>query len=134
MRLQGKTALISGAAHGIGYATARRFASEGAAVVIADIDEKRGDRATRQIEDEGGRARFVAVDITDHAQVDALIDLTLRELGSLDVLHNNAYVLGAGRAGELSVEDWQRTIDVCLTAYWYCTKAALGPMVAQGKG
>ena len=134
MKLQGRSALITGAAHGIGRATAARFASEGASVVIVDIDEERGERAADGIRADGGTARFVAADITDTVQVAAMVDFALKVHGRLDVLHNNAYVLGAGRVGELSQADWDRTIDVCLTAYWHCTKAALGPMVEQEHG
>ena len=134
MRLQGKTALITGAASGIGLATARRFAEEGASVVIADINEDAAREGAQLIEKDGGSADFVVADISDYDAVDAMIAFAVERFGSLDILHNNAYVLGKGRVHEVSREDWQKTIDICLTAYWYCTKVALGPMLEQGSG
>jgi meso-butanediol dehydrogenase/(S,S)-butanediol dehydrogenase/diacetyl reductase len=132
--LEGKTAVITGAARGIGRAVARRFVEEGAAVVVADIDERKGEQTVDALRADGARATFVATDVSDTAAINGLISAALREHGSVDVLHNNAYVLGQGRAHELSVEDWQRTIDVCLTSCWYATKVALVPMMEQGGG
>ncbi|WP_330231484.1 SDR family oxidoreductase [Nocardia sp. NBC_00508] len=134
MRLEGKTAVITGSAHGIGRATAERFAREGAAVVVADINQELGQRVADRIRKDGGRAAFVETDISDHAQVDAMVEFACSQFGRIDILHNNAYTLGAGRVGELSTDDWQRTIDVCLTGYWYSTKVALGVMVPNGGG
>jgi meso-butanediol dehydrogenase/(S,S)-butanediol dehydrogenase/diacetyl reductase len=134
MMLEGRTAVISGAARGIGRAVAQRLAGEGAAVVILDLDGPTAQRTADGIVEAGGRALAVECDISQTDQVDAAVAAALSTFGTVDVLHNNAYVLGRGRAHELDPADWQRTIDVCLTAYWYTTKAVLGPMLDQGKG
>ncbi len=134
MRLDGKTALISGAAHGIGRASAERFAAEGAAVVVVDIEDELGEAAASAIRQQGGVASFFHADITEPGDVEGMVEFACGRYGSLDILHNNAYVLGAGRAKDLERDVWQRTIDVCLTGYWYSIKIALGPMLEQGKG
>lgn len=134
MLLEGKTAVITGAARGIGRAVARRFAAEGAAVVVADVDERKGEQTVAALRADGARATFVPTDVGDPAAIDELIATTLREHGAIDVLHNNAYVLGQGRAHEVELDDWRRTIEICLTSYWYATRQALGPMLEQGSG
>lgn len=134
MQLLGRTAVISGAAHGIGKATAERFAAEGASVVVADIDDRRALDVVAGIRDAGGTAEYLRTDISNPEDVASLVQFACERFGSLDILHNNAYVLGPGRVDVVELVDWNRTIDVCLTGYWACTKAALEPMLRQGKG
>ena len=134
MRLKDKIALITGAASGIGEATALRFAQEGAAVVIADIDEEHGRRVASAVAQSGGKAAFVRADILDTASIEAMIAFTVEEFGRLDILHNNAQTTVWGRIGEISLEDWKRSIDAGLTSYWYASKLAVAEMLKTGGG
>src|SRR5438874_3464009 len=134
MRLKDKVALISGAGSGIGEATARTFAREGAAVVVVDINEEGGNRVAGDIRKAGGTAEFHRADISKPNEIERMIKFAVDKFGRLDVLHNNAIFTTVGRIGEITLEGWQRTLDVGLTAYWYATKIALEPMLRQGKG
>lgn len=134
MRLKGKVALISGSGSGIGEATAKTFAREGAAVVVVDLNEEGGNRVAGEIRSSGGTAEFMRANAARPPEIEAMLKFATDKFGRLDVLHNNAIWMEAGRVGELSLEGWQRTLDVGLTAYWYATKIALGVMLVQGKG
>jgi meso-butanediol dehydrogenase/(S,S)-butanediol dehydrogenase/diacetyl reductase len=134
MRLTGKVGLVSGAASGIGEATAKTFAREGAAVVVADLNEEGGNRVVGEIRTAGGRAEFVRCNIGRTADVDTAFRFATEKFGRLDILHNNAIVFVPGRLADLTIEQWQKALNVGLTAYWYCTKVALGVMVPQGGG
>jgi meso-butanediol dehydrogenase/(S,S)-butanediol dehydrogenase/diacetyl reductase len=134
MRLKDKVSLISGAGSGIGEATAKTFAREGAAVVVVDLNEEGGSRVVGEIRKVGGTAEFFKANVAHPAEVDAMIKFAEDKFGRLDVLHNNAIYTAVGRIGELTMEGWQRTIDVGLTAYWYATKVALGVMLPRKKG
>lgn len=137
MRLKNKVAIVTGAGAGIGRAIAERFASEGAAVVIAEIDAANGESVARSIRDAGGEAAFVQTDVSDEAQVKAMTQTALDRYGAIDVLCNNAAVLffrEEARAHELSNEIWDRTIAVNLRGYWLCSKYVLPSMLRQGGG
>ncbi len=130
-RLRGKVAVVTGGASGIGLATARRFAAEGAIVVIGDRDISAGQRAAAEV---GGR--FVAVDVTDEAQVDELFDTAASAYGSVDIAFNNA---GISPPDDDSIETtelpaWERVQDVNLKSVYLCSRAALRHMVAQQSG
>jgi len=134
MRLANKVALISGAASGIGEATARTFAREGAKVVLADINVEGGERVAEAIRLANGDAAFVRADVLDSASIEQMIAFTIETYGRIDVLHNNAQVTSAGRIGELELEAWRRGIDGGLTSYWYASKLAVKHMLDQGGG
>ena len=134
MRLEDKVALITGASSGIGEATAKVFAREGAAVVIADIDETGGRRVVDEIRKADGRAEFQRADIGEPRDIEQMIAFTCERFGRIDILDNNAVSFVTGRIGDLALEDWRKTLDVCLTGYWYAIKCALGPMQEQGGG
>lgn len=131
-RLQDKVALITGAASGIGAGTARRFVAEGAMVVVADMQEAAG----RALVDElGPRTRFAATDVTSEADVAAAVDLAVAEFGRLDVMFNNAGIVGAvGRISETSVEAWDNTIAILLRGVFLGTKHAARVMLPQNSG
>ncbi|HEY2107652.1 MAG TPA: glucose 1-dehydrogenase [Candidatus Binataceae bacterium] len=134
MRLKDKVSLITGAASGIGAATARTFAREGAAVVVVDLNDEGGHRIVDQIRDGGGTAEFVHADIGEPQEVEAMIKSAVDRFGRLDILHNNAVFTSVGHIGEIALDGWQKTIDVGLTAYWYATKCAIAEMLPHKRG
>ncbi|MGW7293612.1 3-oxoacyl-ACP reductase [Streptomyces xiamenensis] len=130
-RLVGRTAVVTGAGSGIGLATARRLASEGAHVVCADVDAARGEAAARET---GGL--YVATDVTDPDQVEALFRTADETYGSVDIAFNNAGISPPDDDSILTTEldAWRRVQDVNLTSVYLCCKAALPYMRRQGKG
>jgi NAD(P)-dependent dehydrogenase (short-subunit alcohol dehydrogenase family) len=130
-RLQDRVAVITGGASGIGLATARRFAAEGARVVIADLDPTSGETAASEV---AGAYRHV--NVADQVSVDALFDGVFAEFGRLDIAFNNA---GISPADDDSIETtelpaWDRVQDVNLKSVYLCSRAALRHMVPQGRG
>jgi NAD(P)-dependent dehydrogenase (short-subunit alcohol dehydrogenase family) len=134
MRLQNKVAIITGAATGIGRATALLFAREGASVVVADISKKSGVQTVQSIQDAGGRAIFVHTDLAVPEQIEALVEQTIRSYGHLNILHSNAFWRVAKPAVEASLEDWQHTIDVTLRAAFLCAKYSIPQLLKSGGG
>ena len=133
--LTGKVAIVTGASTGIGRAAALALAAEGAAVVVSDIDEVRGDAVAAEITAKGFRAMFVRADVSDDAQVAALVDRTVEEFGGLDIAYNNAGIEGSpAPTADCSVENWQRTLAVNLTGVWSCMRHELPKMLERGGG
>lgn len=133
--LEGKVALVTGAGSGIGRATALAFAREGAKVVAADIAEQDGEKTVRMVEDDGGDATFVRVDISKATEVEAMIDTAVETYGRLDCAHNNAGIEGPAVAtADVTEEDWHRVMDVNLKGAWLCTKYEVLQMLEQGGG
>jgi NAD(P)-dependent dehydrogenase (short-subunit alcohol dehydrogenase family) len=134
MRLLDDVTIVTGAARGIGSQIARRFAEEGARVVVADLDEERAEQVAASITAAGGTALAVGVDITSQQQVERLIEATLSRLGKLDVLVNNA---GVGMNQSLlstTLEQWEHVLRVNLTGTFLCSQAAARVMVRQHDG
>jgi NAD(P)-dependent dehydrogenase (short-subunit alcohol dehydrogenase family) len=131
-RLDGKTAVITGAASGIGAGTARLFVAEGARVVVADMQVDAG----RALVDElGDRARFAEVNVLSEEQVAAAVDLAVSEFGQLDIMFNNAGIVGAvGRISTTSIEAWDNTINILLRGVFLGTKHAARVMLEQNSG
>ena len=133
-RLQDSSVIITGASSGIGAATARLLAAEGASVVLA---ARRADRlaALREdIEASGGTALVVETDVTERAQCEALVAQTLEAFGRLDVLVNNAGLMPLSFVKNVRMEEWQRMVDVNINGVLYCTGAALPHFVEQRGG
>ena len=131
-RLEGKVAVITGGASGIGEATVRRFVEEGASVVIADLQEEAGRALQSEL---GGATRFIRCNVTAEADVAAAVDLAVSEFGRLDVMFNNAGVVGAiGPIAETTAESWGFTINVLLNGAFYGMKHAARVMIPQGSG
>ena len=134
MRLEGKIAVVTGAARGIGAACARRFAAEGAAVVVADILEEKGEATARAIRDDGGSAAFIPCDTGDAAQARALIEQTVARHGRIDVLVNNAGIFTIADFLDVTEEDFDRVLRTNLKGYFLVGQAAAREMAAAGSG
>src|SRR4051794_11453879 len=129
----GKVALITGAASGMGLATARAFAEAGAAVVLADFKEDAVKAAAEQLAAAGHKTIAVRCDVSDDAQVEAMVDRTVAEFGRLDAAFNNAGVMARkSPTADSTREDWERVIGVYLRSVWSCMKHELRQMEHQG--
>lgn len=134
MKLDTKIAMITGAASGIGEATGRLFADEGAAVLIVDQNSQAGERVTREIVDRGGRAVFIRADVSSGADMRASMERAEELFGGLDVLVNNAAVQLLAKLTETSEEDWDRVQNVNLKGVFLGCKYAIPLMVKRGGG
>jgi NAD(P)-dependent dehydrogenase (short-subunit alcohol dehydrogenase family) len=133
--VEGKVALVTGAGRGIGEATARLFAVEGAAVVVCDIDGDAAQSVVQSIQERGGEAVAVVADLTKEDEVAAVITTAIDRYGRLDCAVNNAGVSGRfGSFIDLPLHEWQHMINVNLTSVFLCLKYELGVMAAQGFG
>ena len=130
-RLDGKVAVITGGCSGIGLATVRRFAEEGARIVVGDVDEATGPGIAQEVD-----GTFVRVDVTSKEQVDHLFAVAKQSYGSVDVAFNNAGISPPEDDSILTtdLEAWRRVQDVNLTSVYLCCKAALPYMLEQGRG
>jgi len=133
-RVEGKVALVAGAAGGIGGAGAEGLAHEGAAVICADIDAAAAEAVTARIRAAGGRAIATALDVRDRVAVDAAVSTAVREFGRLDVLLDCAGVSHGGNFIDLDHGEWERVIAVNLTGMFHLGQAAARQMVRQGGG
>ncbi|WP_406213181.1 SDR family oxidoreductase [Streptomyces canus] len=134
-RYHGRVVAITGAAQGLGLAMATRFAAEGAAVALADVNAQALTDAARTIaEAHDAKLRTDVVDVTDSAQVNDWITGVTADLGRLDVLVNNAGIIRDNRVEDITDDDWHAVIDVSLTGGFHCARAAFGPMKRQGYG
>ena len=134
MRLEGKIALISGGARGIGAATARLMAREGATVVIGDILQKDGLGTEAEISEAGGEALFVSLDVTSEADWNAAVSVTVTKYGKLDILVNNAGISSRTGVEETTVESWDQVMDINAKGVFLGTKAAIPEMRKAGGG
>lgn len=132
MRLESKIAIVSGAASGIGAATARRFGREGAAVVVADFLD--GETVAEAIRQAGGQAVFERLDVTDEQNWREVVEKTVARLGKLDILVNNAGISGAGPGDPFDTERWNRLIAVNETGPFFGMKYASAAMAKNGGG
>ncbi|GAA3884225.1 SDR family oxidoreductase [Leifsonia kafniensis] len=128
-------ALVTGSGSGIGRASALAFATAGADVAVADISETAGRASVELIRSAGGSAEFFPVDVADPDSAERLIAAIVARYGKLDIAHNNAGVEGVHEPlADIPVEDWRRVIDVDLSSVFYCMRAEIPVMVAQGGG
>ena len=134
MRLRDRVAIITGAASGIGRATAQRFAREGAAVVIADINRSGGGACAQEIRSAGGNAAFVETDVSEEGDLRRMVEAAVETYGGLDILHNNAFWNAPGAAQDVTEADWQRTLAVTLTAVWQGSKLAIPHLLESQAG
>ena len=133
-RLNGKVSVITGAAQGIGLATALKFAHEGAIVIVCDVKQAAVDDAVKQCQAIGAQALGFVVDVTQREMVDATVKAVLDKFGRIDVLVNNAGITQDARLQKMTLEQFDRVIDVNLRGVFHCAQAVTDAMVAQGSG
>ncbi len=131
MLLKGKTAIVTGAARGIGLATAERLAQEGANVILADVDEDGGTRAEKELRQAGWEARYFTADIAERLDVLNLVALAIENFGQIDILVNNAATLDDSPFLDLSVEEFDRVISINLRGTFLIGQAVARQMVKQ---
>ena len=131
MRLKNKVAIITGAAHGIGYACTERYAEEGAKVVLADTDDDAGERAAEDLRNKGHEARFVRCDVGERLDVSNLMAATVRAFGRVDVLVNSAGIVGETNYLELDEAEFDRVLRVNLKGSFMAGQMAAKQMIKQ---
>jgi NAD(P)-dependent dehydrogenase (short-subunit alcohol dehydrogenase family) len=132
--LDGKVAIVTGSARGIGLGIARSLVAHGARVVVADIDAEAGQAAATELADSGADVAFVQVDVTRSADAETMVDLCVKRWGTLDILVNNAGGVSSQMVEDMPESEWRRVIDVNLTAPFLCSKAALPVMLQHQYG
>ncbi len=133
-RLKGKVAIVTGGASGIGAATLRRFAAEGASVVCADIDDEAGAEVVAKLEADGAKAVFQHCDVSQLQDIEATVELAVKTYGGLDVMYNNAAWSGGGYVAQIEPEVWTRSLAVMLDSVFYGMRTAIPAMLERGGG
>lgn len=133
-RLANKVSLITGAAQGIGQATALKFAKEGAIVIVCDVKQAGVDEVVAQCQALGATAQGFVMDVTQRPMVDAVVAQVKEKFGRIDVLVNNAGITQDARLQKMTIEQFDKVIDVNLRGVFHCTQAVADTMVAQGSG
>jgi meso-butanediol dehydrogenase / (S,S)-butanediol dehydrogenase / diacetyl reductase len=133
-RFGGRVVLLTGAGHGIGRASALRFAAEGARVAVSDIDEGRAEQTAAACRDLGATAHAAQADASSPEDVERLVGEVVEALGPVDILHNNAGVLIPGSAHEQTLDEWDRTFAVNVRSVFLVTRAVLPGMLGRGAG
>jgi NAD(P)-dependent dehydrogenase (short-subunit alcohol dehydrogenase family) len=132
--LEGKVAIITGATSGIGAATAKLFAENGASVVLAGRNIENGITIEREIINKGGSAKFIQCDVSDSLQAQHLVEKTIKEFGCIDILFNNAGImLPSMEVERMPIADWKRTFEINIDGMFYVTKYAK-PHLLRSKG
>ncbi len=134
MKLEGKLAIVTGGAAGIGKAIALALANEGADVAIADIQEAKAEAVAEAIEAMGRRGLAIHCDVSDSTQVDAMVAQVADTWGGVDIVVNNAAIISPGLFWELSDDDWHKIIRTNLDSVFFCSRAAARVMIQQGRG
>ncbi|MBY3986945.1 SDR family oxidoreductase [Rhodococcus fascians] len=134
-RLTDKVAIVTGSGKGMGRAMATLFAAQGAAVAVTDVSEKDGVETVRLIEEQGGRAAFWRLDVSDEAEVSSVFEQVTAEFGKLDILVNNAGISGVDKpTHEVTEAEWDAVFAVDVKGVFFCTKHAIGHLRANGGG
>ena len=133
-RLENKICIITGAANGIGFATAQKFSDEGALAIICDMNQEQVDAAVKKIVDAGGRAEGYVLNVTDRASIDLVVAALMARHGRIDVLINNAGITKDARLVNMTEQQFDAVIDVNLKGVFNCTQAVVPHMLKAGKG
>ncbi len=133
-RLEGKISIITGAAQGIGLATALKFAREGATVIVCDVKQAAVDAAVQQCQAEGATAVGFVMDVTQREMVDAVVAQVKDRFGRIDVLVNNAGITQDARLQKMTLEQFDKVIDIARRGVYHCAQAVADTMTAQGSG
>jgi 3-oxoacyl-[acyl-carrier protein] reductase len=133
MKLDGKVALITGGANGIGKITAQKFLEEGAKVVISDYNAEAGEATSQELE-RYGKVTFVQADVANTDQIKAMVQQTVDQYGTIDILVNNAGITIDGLLTKMDEESWEKVISVNLSGVFKCTKEVVTVMLEQGSG
>jgi len=134
LSLEGKVAAVTGAASGIGHATAELLAKFGAQVVLLDVDKTKGEMSAQKVVDQGGKACFMKCDVTSEKACKTVIEEIKDKFGRLDILHNNAGIIIRKTVVELDEKEWDLAVDVCLKGTYLLSKHAIPLMAAGGGG
>ncbi|MFB0537135.1 MAG: SDR family NAD(P)-dependent oxidoreductase [Anaerolineae bacterium] len=134
MKFEGKVALVTGAARGIGEAIALKLALEGADVIVADVDLEGAQRVAREIEGLGRKAKAIQADVSQRQAVQRLVSETLSVFGKIDILVNNAGIIRRGTFLEHDPQDWEKVLSVNLGGTFNCAKEVVPLMIKQGEG
>ncbi|MBT5319984.1 MAG: SDR family oxidoreductase, partial [Chloroflexi bacterium] len=134
MRLEGKSAIVTGSGNGIGRATALLFAEEGARVLVADIEDDPGNTVVNEINQAGGEAVFHHTDISDESSADSAIQAAVEAFGTVDILVNNAAAFVFGKIEDVTRDDWDRVLGVNVRGPANCARAVLPVMRENGGG
>jgi NAD(P)-dependent dehydrogenase (short-subunit alcohol dehydrogenase family) len=135
MLFQNRVAIVTGGGSGIGEATAKLYASNGAKVVVSDVNETHGKAVAQKIIQDGGEAIFVKADVSTPADCEKLVNETFKTYGQLDIAFNNAGIGGESNpVADMSIEGWDHIIAVNLSSVFYCMKYEIAAMLKKGKG
>ncbi|MGN6220483.1 MAG: SDR family NAD(P)-dependent oxidoreductase [Microbacterium sp.] len=134
MRLEGKRAIVTGGAGGIGRATSLAFAAEGAAVAVVDLNAEAAEAVAGEIRDAGGTAIAIAADVSSETDIERVVATTVSDLGGIDVVFNNAGIIRRTTAVETTVEEWDRVFGVNVRAIFLMCKHVVPIMAASGGG
>src|SRR4030095_12374023 len=132
MRLKDQVAIVTGAGRNIGEDICRLYVQEGAKVAVVDLDQGRGSRVASEINDKNpGSAMAIVCDVSSASSVDSMVQTVVKQFGAVDILVNNAAWTDHKTIFDISEEEWDRTLNVCLRSVWYCTRAAAKVMIDQ---
>lgn len=132
MRLKDQVAIVTGAGRNIGEDISKLFVEEGAKVAVVDLDASRGSHVASEINGKhSGRAMSIVCDVASAASVDAMVQSVVKQFGGIDILINNAAWTDHKTIFDITEEEWDRTMNVCLRSVWYCTRAAAKVMIDQ---
>lgn len=134
LSLEGKVAVVTGAASGIGFATAELLAEFGSNVVLLDINEEKGEEAATRIRESGGKACFMKCDVTSSKDCEKVVEEIKQKYGRIDILHNNAGIIIRKNVVDLEEREWDLAIDVCLKGVYLLSKYVIPVMAAGGGG
>lgn len=132
--LSGKTAVVTGGAMGIGFGIAQRLAEAKANVVIADLNKEAADKAAQDLISKGFKALAISVDVSKEADVQGMVDETVKKFGGVDILVNNAGIFPSNLVMQMSAKDFEKVVGVNLEGVFLCVKKVAQQMIAQGKG